>query len=59
MYVANCVQQAGNGIPQVLSLPPSMGLLSVLSVHGHEVGVFREAVMAYFMAQYWTLTFTV
>jgi len=47
MYVANCVQQAENAIPQELSLPPSMGLLSVPSVHGHVVGVFKEAVMVY------------
>jgi len=44
MYIANCVQQAENAIPQELSLLPSMELPSVPSVHGHVVGVFMEAV---------------
>ena len=59
-YVANCVQQAENAISQELSMPPSMGLLSVPSVHGHVVGIFKEAVMVHFKVQSWTpLTFIV
>jgi len=54
MYIANCVQQAENAIPQELSLPPSVGLLSVPSVHGHIVGAFKEATMVHFMVQSWT-----